>query len=221
MPCPWSIFTPGTVSFCEDRLCGWIVEPANFWSNIGYLLAAVVLGKRALRLEGTVLDRYSVTAFLIFIGSSVFHMTGVWWGEFLDLIGMFLFSGIWVVTVFQQMGFLGALPFTWAYVGFVTMNVTILLLNRPMGIILFTIHITVVNVLEFYRVFRGQASYRDIKWVHGFFVPALGAWLLDIHKVVCDPNNHFFNGHAVWHLLNSVCLYWVCIHLETWRASHA
>ena len=38
--CPWSGFTPPNVDWCEEELCAWIVNPADTWSNLAY----VVLG---------------------------------------------------------------------------------------------------------------------------------------------------------------------------------
>lgn len=41
---------------------------------------------------------------------------------------------------------------------------------------------------------------------------AQAASLLDLARVSCDPGNHFFQGHAVWHLGSALALYLVCQH---------
>ena len=50
MRCPWDSFRQSELVFCEASRCAWIKEPANTWSNLGYLAAAlymlVVLGRR-------------------------------------------------------------------------------------------------------------------------------------------------------------------------------
>jgi hypothetical protein len=39
--CPWSSLDPGTVHFCEERLCAWVVEPSNAWSSMAYVVIGV------------------------------------------------------------------------------------------------------------------------------------------------------------------------------------
>ena len=41
--CPWDGLPPGTVSFCEARLCAWVAEPANAWSSLAYVLMALYM----------------------------------------------------------------------------------------------------------------------------------------------------------------------------------
>jgi hypothetical protein len=36
---------------------------------------------------------------------------------------------------------------------------------------------------------------------------ATAAWWLDLTKRVCDPGNHFVDGHAVWHLLSALTFF--------------
>ena len=48
--CPWSElshFAPPNVKWCEAQVCGWIVEPANTWSNLAYILLGALLLWRA------------------------------------------------------------------------------------------------------------------------------------------------------------------------------
>jgi hypothetical protein len=40
LTCPWGELTPASISFCEARLCGWVPEPSNAWSNAAYLVPA-------------------------------------------------------------------------------------------------------------------------------------------------------------------------------------
>ncbi len=36
--CPYADWAPGSVAFCEERLCAWIVEPSNTASSLAYLI---------------------------------------------------------------------------------------------------------------------------------------------------------------------------------------
>ena len=43
----------------------------------------------------------------------------------------------------------------------------------------------------------------------GTFLLAFGIWILDVKEIVCDAKNHFLQGHAVWHVLNAFCFYFL------------
>jgi hypothetical protein len=43
MICPWDWLRQSPPSFCEETLCGWVKQPANTWSNIGFLVSAALL----------------------------------------------------------------------------------------------------------------------------------------------------------------------------------
>ena len=94
--CPWDGFAPGTVHFCEERLCGWIAEPANAWSNLGFLAMGVYLLLRAKKDKRAPLYLVGVTSLLVGVGSFLFHMSGTFVGEFADLSAMFLIGSLMV-----------------------------------------------------------------------------------------------------------------------------
>ena len=38
---------------------------------------------------------------------------------------------------------------------------------------------------------------------------AQAASLLDLARVSCDPGHHFFQGHAVWHVLSAAAAWYL------------
>ena len=40
------------------------------------------------------------------------------------------------------------------------------------------------------------------------------ALFLDATKIVCDPNNHFLQLHAVWHVCNAIALYFIALNYD-------
>ncbi len=46
------------------------------------------------------------------------------------------------------------------------------------------------------------------------FVPAMTVWCLDSSGVVCNPQNHIFNGHAAWHLLDALSFWFLFRYYE-------
>jgi hypothetical protein len=39
-------------------------------------------------------------------------------------------------------------------------------------------------------------------------------WLLDQQDIICDPQNHFFQGHIFWHFLNAISIFFLYKHYE-------
>ena len=74
--CPWyevSLLAPPNVKWCEASQCSWITEPANTWSNLAYIIAAVIIYKLYKNNGGEVLKRASWYAFWIGITSGIYH----------------------------------------------------------------------------------------------------------------------------------------------------
>src|SRR5262245_35539796 len=98
MACPWDGFSPAVQSFCEAPLCGWIVHPAETWSNIGFFVVGCLIFWRARRQGGfsSPATLLGPIALLTGIGSTLFHATGTFFGEALDLSAMYLQSSLFV-----------------------------------------------------------------------------------------------------------------------------
>jgi len=51
------------------------------------------------------------------------------------------------------------------------------------------------------------------------FAVAFTIWNLDGNKIICSPDNHILQGHAIWHLMMAVSFY--CIYLYHRSEQHA
>ena len=88
--------------FCEAARAGWIRQPANTWSNLGFVVAGLSIawyaGERA-RLGVTLgahpglATAYAVLVVLLGPGSMAMHATQTDLGGHLDLLSMYLVSG--------------------------------------------------------------------------------------------------------------------------------
>src|SRR5262245_41198911 len=96
MPCPWDGFAPAVQSFCEAPLCGWIVHPAETWSNVGFFVVGVLILRRARRAGGGPSSLLGPIAILTGVGSTLFHATGTFFGEAVDLSAMYLQSSLFI-----------------------------------------------------------------------------------------------------------------------------
>lgn len=206
--CPWAGFEPGTVSFCEERLCAWVAEPANAWSSLGYVVLGLVMLARAWRPARPRLLAISVAQLMIGVGSFFFHASGTFVGELVDQFGMFLLSGLILVFAAAQARHWNAAQTIGTYVGLVVASTASLFVVRPAGIPLFAIQLAVGLGWQI-RIWKTTADPR-VRAVHHLFFSALALfgtsfaiWLTDITGLLCRPDQHVITGHAVWHVLNA------------------
>lgn len=205
--CPWAEFAPATISFCEARLCAVIAEPANAFTSLSKTLVGIWLIPRCWRRGQTRLWAIVVAALLQGPLGFALHATGSLWGEALDVSGMFLISA-------TLLNFALARRFGWStpklisrWLSLVLLSVMALLLVPRSGIAVFSAQVVTWLALELWpRAPQSAEARRWFFWMIGCFAAGFGFWLLDKTRLVCDPHNHFLNGHAIWHLATSACL---------------
>jgi len=206
--CPWSAWDPGTVHFCERRLCAWIVEPSNAWSSLAYVILGVVM---LARLRGVVGVAVALAQIMIGVGSFFFHGTGTFAGEVVDQVGMFMLSALILASALgQRQGWSGARVVA-VYVVGVVVSTAILLVVRPIGIPLFAVQLAAGLGLQL-AMWRSasateKAAFRPFLQALGIFLCSFAIWVTDISGLLCDPDNHLITGHAIWHVLNAVCIW--------------
>jgi hypothetical protein len=210
--CFWSNFQPATMAFCEQRLCSIIAEPANTWSNIGYLLVGIYVCWLAKREGFLRLLPIGVIAVLVAIGSTFFHASGTFIGEVVDLFAMFLFANFMLCFNLNRLVGIkgGVLVALYALLTFAAL--ALMLYVNPIGILAFTVLVTIALLLEIkiYRNLRPNgADYRYLWYLIFTFGLSYGIWRLDVHHIVCNPHNHMLQGHSLWHLLNCFCFYFL------------
>ena len=209
-PCPWDNWDPGTVQFCEERLCAWIAEPSNTWSSLAYVIIGLIT-LWAWRKGPSIGVAVSVANIMIGIGSFFFHASGTFAGEVVDQIGMFMLSVLILVSSAAQAQGRSSSWAVKAYVIGVVVSTAAILVVRPLGIPIFAVQLLIGLGWQL-RLWK-QVSEPE-KEAFKIFIAALGLfffslfiWALDITGIVCDPTNHFITGHAIWHVCNAVCIW--------------
>lgn len=139
------------------------------------------------------------------MGSAFYHASLTFAGQFVDVLGMYLIATFALV---YNIGRLRPMSDA-ATVG------TYLLLNGALAVALYTVPIlrryafavvVVAALLVEYRVWRHDRARSDVRYLIGALIAlliAFGAWVLDITRVVCQPDS-MVQGHAVWHVLGAV-----------------
>ena len=203
--CPWDGFTPATISFCEARLCEVIAEPANAFTSLSKSLVGGWLIARCLRLRHQALWAIAVAALIQGPLGFSLHATGTFWGEALDVSGMFLISATLLSFALSRRFSWSAGQLIGRWIGLVALPVAVLLLIPPSGIAVFSVQVIAWLGIEL-PAKRSPESRRWLNWMLGVFAAGFAFWIADKTRLVCDPNNHLINGHAIWHLATSACL---------------
>lgn len=188
------LLSPARAVFCEEPLKGPIRHPADTWSNIGPVIAGVLVMFRA---QTGLVWLLGAAAVWMGAASAIFHATGTLGGEMLDLHGMYFFILVFGVCQHKAHGYFvdwydAVLnPIGWATI----LSVGFLWLPW-LGIPVFAVLLGAVVVRQWNRGFDARWY-----WLLGTFAVAFAFWLLDYFRVLCCPCNHVLSGHGVWHLL--------------------
>lgn len=210
MTCPWESLTRAPAEFCEASICGWIRQPANTWSNVGFLVVGVVILRRARKTEARHLSGLGYIVLATAFGSAFFHASETLLGRFLDWAGMYLGASYMLsVNVRRWLrwprGRIRVL--FWANFLVLMALMTPQALRAPSTYYMLEMSFCCVTVEAFLFIRdRRTTNYTWLVRYWTVFLVAYGLWHLDVRRVLCDPGNHWISGHALWHLLDAVAL---------------
>ena len=100
--CPWqglAAYGPPNVKWCEERLCAWINEPANAWSNLAYIFVGLFIyfftdlrTRRGTSAGSSLgLEWFPPTIIAVGVCSGIYHASNTYITQMLDFFGMYLF----------------------------------------------------------------------------------------------------------------------------------
>lgn len=215
LSCPWSSFAPGTLQFCETQLCAWIVSPAETWSNIPYLLIGLGLWFSGVKNHDVRARVFGFFAVVVGLFSFLYHMSHIDWLEIMDL-GSMLFLGIYLLrentarlgwlspdkkTSFDLV--LGA--FSFFLVAYLEGTDRIMVFGSLVTVALWFEALIWVRTRRLKE--RDLIEYRFLIVSLAIFLVSLTFWILDFTRLWCEPSNHYWSGHAIWHVLNAFCFW--------------
>lgn len=218
---PWDEYRIGTDGFehlyCEaNRLDEWVRQPFNTYSNVAFLIAALLLFRRAARLSPP-LQRYALlTRALAFaalgtaLGSAFFHASLTRVAQSFDMT--FTYGVVLCLGLPATLRLLRGSDFEPRVArGFVVTWAMILVLLFATdafvhGLWLFPFLIVLVGALAT----ADQKRSRELALVPvmrgaSLMVIAGICWILDRSQLLCDPHLMPW-GHAIWHLLTAAAI---------------
>ena len=208
-------------NFCEAARLGAVKQPANSWSNLGFVVAGLVIAWHARSASSASLMPVGLqTAFacvVVLLGpaSAAMHATQSSLGGHLDLLSMYLIAGFAAAYAWMRVARRGPVFFATAYACFVLGCELAGLWTRPVpvvqyaGNLAFAMLLITAVALEA-RLWRRGETRRRVGFgfvALGSMLVAFGIWIMSQHGW-CAPES-WLQGHAVWHVLCAVAAYFL------------
>ena len=220
--CPWyelSEMAKPNVKWCEASQCGWITEPANTWSNLAFIISGIIIwylarkkGQKSLTLLGQV---------GVFVGicSFVYHMSYTMVLQVFDFVAMYAFVGVLLLFNLRRLEKISKekqIPFFFALVlGCTALFFTFYALKVPMQIIVAVLVVAFI-ASEFLARRRLTEKPKSKHFILAFVSLGIAIvfTLLDVTRTWCEPDNHIIQGHALWHVFNSITIFFLYKYFE-------
>jgi Ceramidase len=226
----WSAFAPATCTatrcFCElPRTGSLILQPANSWSSYGYAFAGFLMivlsqgGNWKSRFRSEAATAFGLTAIFVGLGSVLLHATLTLWGQFFDVMGMYLVSGFMVISAVSRWRGWPMRRAILAYLALVGSLVVLLYLFPDIRRWLFAVVLIAAIVLELGFARPRRAKVRVSYYFAGIATKAVAftIWNLDQHGTLCAPDSPL-QGHAAWHVLGAMSLWFTFLYYRSERA---
>jgi hypothetical protein len=149
--------------------------------------------------------------------SFAFHATNNFATQLLDFIGMYVLAFLLLALNLQRVGWLTREQVGRVHVGLTvacTLAVPVMRLARiPYQLVVLAAVLVIVGT-EVYLSRRAgpRESYRDFWWAVGFMALATACSVADVRRMWCQPDNHWLQGHAVWHVSSALALLFAARH---------
>lgn len=237
--CPWyeiSQMAPPNVKWCEASQCSIIVEPANTWSNLAFIVAGIAMWMWANRENSKTMKLFGPAAIIVGVTSLVYHASYNFITQVGDFIGMFLFAGLLVTLNLRRLKIISFQHQVKFYVGQVAVFTGLVFvfytLNLPYQALVVLQILVIVGAevalmskpneaLIPLSVYAPSYGSMQRKPNYKFFLLGILSMGIaaafsaaDVTRTFCDPHNHIIQGHAIWHLLAATSLFFCFLYFR-------
>ena len=233
--CPWydmnQQWGDANVKWCEERVCTWFNEPANTWSNLGYIIFAGFILMQGMKLTDPLQKNtariYGVALFICGAFSFWYHASNNYLTQILDFVGMFIWADFLIVSNLRRLGSITQKQFVPVYVGLVLLCTALVPVFRAVHVPYQLIVVFLGLVIAMTEVMATQKN-KGAPLPHLWFYLGLATIvlaecfsLLDLKRVLCMPQNHIIQGHAIWHVIGSIGIYFVYLFYRQFKSEPA
>ncbi len=214
----WTRYLPASCTathcFCElPRRGDLLLQPANTWSSFGYvavgswIMLSATRSAAATAFAGPGVVWYGLSAVVIGVGSALLHATLTLWGQFADVVGMYLLTGFALTYAVARWRSLTVQQAVIFYVALCAALIALLYVVPDARRYLFLVLLIVAIIVEMALARPRRPGVIVWLFVAGIAAKAVafGIWILDNTRQVCAPDS-LVQGHAVWHLLGATAI---------------
>lgn len=207
------------MGLCEEPLDAWIRTPANSWSNLFFIFVGIfllIVNKQQLK-RMSLLKIIPLGSIAAGLGSFIYHASYTFFFLTFDLIGMWVLLAFVIGINVKRLFNLSKKWFWSIYFFFLIVPIVPSIIFRgKFGPFMFVVFGILALLLEIpiFRKKKDIKSYRPLflmllcQFIAAFF------WILDQQGIICDPQNHFFQGHILWHGFNALGIYFLFEHYK-------
>lgn len=210
--------------YCETIRDGKVKQPANTWSDLGFMVAGLIIltivgNENGRRQSGNPMTTghwlaaiYGIVIIFMGPGSMMFHASFTSWGGFLDSISMFFLLTFLIGYDLRQMTDLPEWAGWLIALGILALFLTLRLIFPEQATLIFLGMALVAVGFEVPIWFGwGVRIKRSVWWLIAFggtFFTALLIWgLSHTDGVLCDPDAWLWQGHVWWHLGSAAAMF--------------
>ncbi len=220
--CPWYEITEKTgapnIKWCEETLCQWISEPANTWSNLGFIIIGLFILYISIKNKHNFqLKQFGPIVFFMGAMSFFYHLSNFYLSQILDFVGMYFFVGWAIGMNLVRLEKLSKKMLLWFNL---VLAISLTVLMHAMYVL--GVHFQVLILIFAFFILATEFLVRkkvavSYKWLYislGLLGMALSFSIIDGKRIWCDSTAHgwFSHGHALWHWLGSIAMYPIYLH---------
>lgn len=228
--CPWFDLHanhPPNIDWCEEKLCSWVLTPFNAWTNLAYVLIGLWIWKQMKNSKSRVLRFFGPALVIVGVTSLIYHSSLNFYTQIFDFLGMYVFCVLLIMFNLARSkegvdlyGLRLKWPeppkaFLWFWIWTITLTV-VTTLSLVISIH-FPIQLYVLGLIAMIIVteLRQSAPSRKYFWmtIASMFLAAIFS-ALDASRILCFPENHWFQAHGMWHLLGAMALFFSFHHYK-------
>ena len=198
------------IKYCEETICSFISEPANTWSNFAFIIVGLIIAfqyKDKVSQMSPALKVYGWNTFSVGLFSFIYHLSNNFFTQFLDFLGMYAFGALLMFYHLEQLKVLESRGLIRNYLlSFIPFSIVFFVLRAlhlPVQFSVIAVAL-VVLVTKIKLVRKYKPKFKLFFYTLIFYTLAVTFQILDINRIGCNPQNHFFQFHMLWHIFNAL-----------------
>jgi len=203
---------PPNIDWCERELCSWVTNPADTWSNIAYFGFAIYMVSLARRHRAPQLRMFAPASFAVGAFSLIYHASYTFLFQFFDFVGMFAFCFVPITLNAIRLDQIPTeMRVRFYLIGVISMSALVPIgyfASFPIQALVFVLILVIVG--QEVAIHRRRSPSADLRWfliALALIAAAAVCSALDLSRTWCDPDNHWIQGHAAWHVLSAAALF--------------